>query len=115
MRLVRLTALVILALALLAAPLAAEAQPAGKVYRIGWLHPQPPPKSWLAGFDQGLREFGYVEGRNLIIFDAYFSGIEKGASLSGQEYVQLVPDVSDVVRDREGARLAIPPSVLARG
>jgi hypothetical protein len=34
MRLTRLAALAVLALALLAAPLAAEAQPAGKVWRI---------------------------------------------------------------------------------
>ena len=33
----RVLSLVTLILALLAAPLAAEAQPAGKVYRIGWL------------------------------------------------------------------------------
>jgi len=53
----------ILALGLLSAPLAANAQSAGKVWRIGYL---------LSGsggipeaFRQGLRELGYVEGRNL--------------------------------------------------
>jgi hypothetical protein len=55
------------AFALLTAPLTAEGQPREKVHRIGWLHPQPLPKQWLAGFDQGLREFGYVEGKDLVI------------------------------------------------
>jgi putative ABC transport system substrate-binding protein len=64
-------AALVLLLALLAAPLAAEAQPAGKVYRIGILY-------GVAGFDptadpteralvEGLREHGYVTGQNLVI------------------------------------------------
>ncbi len=55
---------------LLAAPLVAEAQPAGKVPRIGWvgnMAPPPPPVSQLEGFRQGLRKLGYVEGQNLVI------------------------------------------------
>ena len=61
---------------LLAAPLAAEAQPAGKVYRVGLIFPSPP-VSEMAGpepvnngaraFVRGLRTLGYVEGRNLIL------------------------------------------------
>jgi putative ABC transport system substrate-binding protein len=53
---------------LLAAPLAAEAQQAAKVARIGYLAGN------LAGgphvteaFRQGLRDLGYVEGRNVVI------------------------------------------------
>src|ERR1700693_3307098 len=53
---------------LLAAPLAAEAQRGGKVARIGYLSTN------LAGnprlheaFRQGLRDLGYVEGRNVVI------------------------------------------------
>jgi putative ABC transport system substrate-binding protein len=51
------------------APFAAEAQQAAKVVRIGWLAanlaaagPHP-----LEAFRQGLRDLGYVEGRNLVI------------------------------------------------
>jgi ABC-type uncharacterized transport system substrate-binding protein len=55
-----------LALALLAAPLGAEGQPAGKVWRIGFLSSGVPPAS-LDRLSQGLQEFGYVEGRNIII------------------------------------------------
>src|SRR6266568_7977095 len=54
---------------LLAAPLAAEAQQAAKVPRIGYLGNYPPgafPQNQEA-FLQGLRDLGYVEGRNLVI------------------------------------------------
>ena len=66
MRLIRLA--VIVAVSLTLAPLAAEAQPAGKVFRIGVLSPGP---STGAGspelLRQSLRELGYVEGLNLAI------------------------------------------------
>jgi putative tryptophan/tyrosine transport system substrate-binding protein len=53
---------------LLAAPLAAEAQQPGKVYRIGYLREgQPGRAPGGEGFQQGLRERGYVEGQNVII------------------------------------------------
>jgi putative tryptophan/tyrosine transport system substrate-binding protein len=53
--------------ATLAAPLAANAQQAGKVYRIGFLRAGEPPRFWIEEFRQGLRELGYVEGQNLRI------------------------------------------------
>jgi putative tryptophan/tyrosine transport system substrate-binding protein len=56
-----------LASALLAAPLAAEGQQAGKVYRIGFLRAGEPLKLWLDEFREGLRELGYVEGQNVVI------------------------------------------------
>src|SRR5438132_12997702 len=52
---------------LLAAPLAAEAQEAGKVARIGVLNSGSPPAPFVESFKQGLRELGYVEGRNITI------------------------------------------------
>jgi putative ABC transport system substrate-binding protein len=54
---------------LLAAPLAAEAQPAGKVWRIGWLSPASAATaaSELDALRAGLRELNYVEGRNIAI------------------------------------------------
>jgi putative ABC transport system substrate-binding protein len=56
---------------LLAAPLAAEAQPAGKMSRIGFLSPTTSAdsrmQSFLEAFRQGLRELDYVEGRNVAI------------------------------------------------
>jgi putative ABC transport system substrate-binding protein len=58
-----------LACGLLAAPFTANAQPAGKVYRVGYLtagsiaaNPRV-----LEAFRQGLRELGWVEGQNVVI------------------------------------------------
>jgi putative ABC transport system substrate-binding protein len=54
---------------LVSAPLAARAQQVGKVYRIGILEPIPAAQNAanLDALRRGLRDFGYVEGRNLII------------------------------------------------
>jgi putative ABC transport system substrate-binding protein len=58
----------VLALSLLAAPLAAEAQQAAKVARIGYLSPNLAASPHLRdAFLQGLRDLGYVEGRNVVI------------------------------------------------
>jgi putative ABC transport system substrate-binding protein len=56
-------------LALGAAPLAAEAQQAGKVYRIGYLSAptRASVENGLQAFLRALRELGWVEGQNLII------------------------------------------------
>jgi len=51
----------------LAAPFAAEAQQAGKVYRIGFLRNGPSPPEMIDGFRQGLRELGYIEGQSVTI------------------------------------------------
>jgi putative tryptophan/tyrosine transport system substrate-binding protein len=47
----------------------AEAQQAGKVFRIGYLSgtSSERQKSRLVAFQQGLRDLGYVEGKNIII------------------------------------------------
>jgi putative ABC transport system substrate-binding protein len=56
------------ALLFLAAPLAAEAQLATKVRRIGILTTSAPRSSaYLQAFEQGLHELGYVENQNLAI------------------------------------------------
>jgi putative tryptophan/tyrosine transport system substrate-binding protein len=55
-------------LALGAAPFAAEAQQAAKVARIGYLGSNVAANPHLPeAFRQGLRDLGYVEGRNLVI------------------------------------------------
>ena len=55
-------------LALLGAPPAAEAQQAAKVARIGFLSLNVAPNRHLGeAFREGLRDLGYVEGRNLVI------------------------------------------------
>jgi putative tryptophan/tyrosine transport system substrate-binding protein len=65
----RIGVAVVLALSLALAPLAAGAQPAGKVYRIGVLDTLPVAQNAanLDAFRQGMRELGYVEGQNFVI------------------------------------------------
>jgi ABC-type uncharacterized transport system substrate-binding protein len=53
---------------LLAAPLAAEAQQAAKIARIGYLETNLAARPHLTeAFRQGLRDLGYVESRNVVI------------------------------------------------
>jgi len=48
-------------------PLAASAQQAPKLPRLGWLGSGAPTFPPYEGFRQGLRELGYVEGKNIVI------------------------------------------------
>src|SRR2546427_4380095 len=68
--------IVTLALGILAAPLAANAQPPGKIPRIGVLAAGSPATfiSRYEAFRQGLRELGYVEGQNIAIEYRYAEG-----------------------------------------
>jgi putative ABC transport system substrate-binding protein len=61
---------------LLAAPLAAEAQPASRVARVGWMSLATPtaPALNFDVFRQGLRDLGYVEGQNLVLEPRYTGG-----------------------------------------
>src|SRR5713226_3673547 len=60
-----------LAVGILITPIVAEAQPAAKVPRIGYLVTglleSPETRVTLDAFRQGLRERGYVEGQNIVI------------------------------------------------
>src|SRR5215510_1852959 len=51
---------------ILAVPIAAGAQGAGRVARIGWLGGWPS-DAFAEAFKQGLRELGYVEGQNIVL------------------------------------------------
>jgi ABC-type uncharacterized transport system substrate-binding protein len=80
---------------LLAAPLAAQAQPAGKMYRIGWLSPATAANGLpnLDALRAGLRERGYVEGRNLTIEARWAEGEGSRLSKLATELVALRVDV----------------------
>jgi len=69
MRLRTIGLISVLTFGLLAASLPAEAQQAGKVYRIGYLRfrSSPPTEAHHNAFRQKLHELGYVEGQNLVI------------------------------------------------
>ena len=93
MRLIGLA--VILTLSLILAPLAAEAQPPGKIPRIGVL--VVPTRSFFStrieAFRQGLRELGYVEGKNVLIEYRYAEGKLDLLPALASELVQLKVDV----------------------
>jgi ABC-type uncharacterized transport system substrate-binding protein len=57
----------LLGCSVIAQPIAAMAQEAGKVRRIGFLRVGAPPAAFIDGFRQGLRELGLAEGRDLVI------------------------------------------------
>jgi putative ABC transport system substrate-binding protein len=79
---------------LVAAPLAAEAQQAAKVARLGYLGNSPAANPHLReAFLQELRELGYVEGRNLVIETRFAEGkLERFPALAA-ELVALKVDV----------------------
>lgn len=81
---------------LLAAPLAAEAQRVGKVYRMGYLGTTPSTPLTLPlweAFQEGLREGGYVEGQNLLIERRYSEGKPERFPDFASEFVRLQVDV----------------------
>jgi ABC-type uncharacterized transport system substrate-binding protein len=77
---------------LLGAPLAAEAQPGGKIPRIGFLVASSASDAaiarWIEAFRQGLRDLGYVEGRNIVIEYRY----------AGEKYERLPALAAELVR-----------------
>ena len=91
----------------LAAPLAAEAQPARKIPRIGFLfYGAPGPSAEIDAFRQGLRELGYIEKQNIAVEYRFASGqVERLPELAA-ELVRLKPDV--IVTP------ATPPSLSAK-
>lgn len=88
---------VLLALALLAAPLVAEAQPAKKVPRVGWLGlPRQAANADIIGaFREGLRQLGYTEGKDIAIEYRFADGRAERLSSLAVELVNL--DVDAIV------------------
>ena len=80
---------------LLAAPLAAEAQQPGKVPRVGFLTAFSPSDFplWRKGFQQGLRDFGYTEGDNIVVEYRYAEGQPERLLDLAAELVRLKVDI----------------------
>ena len=96
---------------LLATPVAAEGQPAGRVWRIAVLGNENNPP-W-EGFRQGLRDLGYVEGRNVTMEWRWSEGKTDRLPGLAMELVALKPDVivasgTQAVRAAKQATSAIP-------
>ncbi len=85
--------IVTLALGLLAAPLAADAQQAGKVYRIGNLGLGRVNRQHLEALRHGLRERGWVEGQNVVNEWRFAEGKRERLPALVAELVQLRVDV----------------------
>jgi putative tryptophan/tyrosine transport system substrate-binding protein len=95
MMILRTALTVVLALGLLAAPLTADAQQAGKMPRIGFLRATSPSDSphLLDAFRQGLRELGWVEGQNIVIDYRFAEGRFDRLPDLAAELVRLKVDI----------------------
>jgi putative tryptophan/tyrosine transport system substrate-binding protein len=93
--------------AVLATPLAAEAQQPAKVWRIGFMEAGAPAANqhFLDAFKRGLRELGYVDAQNVVIVDRWADGqVDRFPALLS-ELVQLKVDII-VVASTAGAAAA---------
>jgi len=84
-----------LAVVVLALPLVAEAQQAGKVWRIGYLSGASPDvdRAWVAALQDELRKLGYVEGANAVIEKRHAAGRSERLPELVAELVRLKVDV----------------------
>ena len=87
--------LVTLAFSLFRAPLATQAQPRGRIPRLGVLEPSPQqrPAPCLPAFQQGLRDLGYLEGQNILVDYRYAEGQPDQLPALAEELVQRSLDV----------------------
>src|SRR5215467_90417 len=82
-----------LALSLLVRPPASEAQPAGKIPRIGMImFGSPESATAPAPFRQRLRELGYIEGQSILLEMRYASGREEALPELVSELMRLRVD-----------------------
>jgi putative ABC transport system substrate-binding protein len=107
-----------LASGFLAAPLAAKAQQAGQVWRVGILGNENS-APWEA-FRRGLRDLGYVGGRNLTMESRWSEGRTERLPALAIELVQLRVDVivasgTQAVRAAKQATSTIPIVMAVSG
>ena len=84
----------VIGVAVIGWPVAARAQQAVKSYRIGflWDSPEAFPEA-IQAFRQGLRDLGYIEGRNLNIEYRWAKGVPDQMRAMAEELVRLKVDV----------------------
>jgi putative ABC transport system substrate-binding protein len=88
----------------MAAPLAAQAQQAGKVWRIGFVGAETPSINghFLAAFRQGMRELGYVEPQSMTVEDRWAEGRSEQFHGLIAELIRLKVDVLVPLSTRGG-------------
>jgi putative ABC transport system substrate-binding protein len=96
---------ILIAVALVAVAVIAEAQQSAKVPRVGFLRPGPPSQDIIDALRQGLREFGYVEGQNIAIQYRWAEGGSDDLLNLAAELVQLKVNV--IVASSTPAALAV--------
>ena len=98
---------------LFAVGVAAEAQQPGKIPRVGFLSNNTVPTAWRDGFRQGLRDLGYVEGKNIIIEYRSAEGKPDRLPALAAELVGIKVDVivtlgMDITRTAKQTTVTIP-------
>jgi len=114
---------VVALLALGAAPLVSLAQQQDKVWRVGFLTQRRRPNSidsdFIGAFPRGMRELGYVEGRNLVIewrFDDRSERLpELAAELVGLKLDVIVSGSSQAISALQKATTTIPIVMATSG
>src|SRR5262249_55979173 len=85
---------ILIAVVLLAVAVIAEAQQTGKVSRIGYVSGSGEANNFaVEAFRQGLRDLGYVEGKNILVEYRYIEGKLDRAQDLVADLVQLKVDV----------------------
>jgi putative ABC transport system substrate-binding protein len=111
----------LLATFLLTPDMFAGAQQAGKIPRIGYLAgfgdaKNPGPQ--IEAFRQGLRELGYVEGKNILVEYRYIEGMQERIPILVAELVRLKVDMlvipsSGAIREAKRVTKTIPIVMIA--
>ena len=96
-----------LTLGTLATPLDVEAQQAGKVYRIAFVHPSEPiadlteeKSRYIKVLFSELRRLGYTEGKNLVVERRSAEGRTERHQVLAREVAQLKPDLILAITSR---------------
>ncbi len=110
-----------LVLGLLAGSLPTEAQQAKKMARIGYLSPRCGPAGTYGAFKEGLRELGWVEGKNVKFQRRCAKGQPDKLSDLATELVRLKVDLivtgpgNTAALEAKGATATIPIVMVAVG
>ena len=98
---------------LLAAPLVAEAQQPGKVFRIGmlWLGSRETVQPFITAYEQSLRQLGYSPGQNLVVELRFADGHANRLPALASDLVRLTYAVvaADDEANRPWMSLAVEP------